>query len=115
MLLYQAEHKLIGYDHQIIGEALLTDWKYPPVIAFAAGYHHHPQNTQVGQTEALVVHVADHIVHAMHIGSSGERYVPPLKSHAWSTLNLQHSFLENLLRGIDEQIDSAREMFLWRR
>lgn len=112
VLLRDAEQKVMGYDHQSIAEALLRSWKYPPALAFAVGYHHHPQNATVGQMEAAVVHVADHIVNAMRMGSSGERHVPPLHPQAWAMLNLKPAVLDPVISGIDEQIEAAKEMFL---
>jgi hypothetical protein len=62
--------------------------------------------------EASVVHVSDHLVNAMQMGSSGERYVSPLNPQAWAMLNLKAAVLEPVMTGIDEQIEAAKEMFL---
>ncbi|NOS70862.1 MAG: HDOD domain-containing protein [Verrucomicrobia bacterium] len=112
ILLREAEVKVMGFDHQGIAEALLRNWKYPPALVHAVGYHHCPQNSSVGQMEASVVHVSDHLVNAMQMGSSGERHVSPLNPQAWAVLNLKTAVLEPVMIGIDEQIEAAKEMFL---
>jgi len=114
ILLHEAELKVLGYDHQAIAEALLRLWKYPPVLVLAVAYHHQPSLCTVSPMEAAVVHISDHLVNAMGMGSSGERYIPPLNASAWTTLGLKPSVIEPVIKGIDDQIEAAREMFLKR-
>jgi len=58
------------------------------------------------------VHLSDHLVNAMRVGSSGERFVPPLNPQAWATLGIKPDALAMIVRGIDEQFDAVQEMFL---
>lgn len=112
ILLREAEVRVLGYDHQNIAEALLKSWKYPPSLVLAVGNHHNPSSCEAARVEAAVVHLADHLVNAMHVGSSGEKFVPPLNPQAWATLGMTPSMLEQIVRGIDEQFDAVSEMFL---
>lgn len=112
LLLHEAEMRVLGYDHQSIAEALLKNWKYPPALVLAVGYHHQPSLCEGAKMEAAVVHVADHIVNAMRVGSSGEKFVPPLNLEAWTLLGLGVAALEPVVTGIDEQFDAVQEMFL---
>jgi len=59
-----------------------------------------------------VVHVADHLVNAMGIGSSGEQFIPPLDEKAWAVLGLGPEALARLLESVDEQILAVEEAFL---
>lgn len=112
ILLREAEVRVLGYDHQNIAEALLKNWKYPPPLVLAVGHHHHPSGCEAAKLEAAVVHVADHIVNAMRVGSSGEQFVPPLNPQAWATLGLAPTTLGPVMNGIDEQFEAVEEMFL---
>lgn len=112
LLLREAEVRVLGYDHQNIAEALLKSWKYPPALVLAVGYHHQPAGCEAAKVEAAVVHLADHLVNAMHVGSSGEKFVPPLNPQAWATLGLKPEALEHVVTGIDEQFEAVQEMFL---
>jgi HD-like signal output (HDOD) protein len=114
ILLREAEVRVLGYDHQTIAEALLRSWKYPPTLVLSIGYHHQPMACEAARTEAAVVHVADHLVNAMRMGSSGERFVPPLNLPAWTTLGMSPGAIEPVINGIDEQFAAAQEMFLGR-
>jgi HD-like signal output (HDOD) protein len=112
LLLREAEVRVLGYDHQNIAEALLKSWKYPATLVQAVGYHHQPSMCEAAKVEAAVVHVADHLVNAMRVGSSGEKFVPPLNAQAWATLGLTPDGLGAVITGIDEQFEAVQEMFL---
>jgi len=112
LLLREAEVRVLGYDHQNVAEALLKSWKYPPTLVLAVGHHHQPSNCEAAKVEAAVVHLADHLVNAMRVGSSGERYVPALQPQAWATLGLSLEALAPVVTGIDEQFEAVQEMFL---
>ena len=112
ILLREAEVRVLGYDHQNVAEALLKSWKYPPSLVFAVGNHHTPSGSEVARVEASVVHLADHLVNAMCLGNSGERFVPPLNPYAWEAVGMSPANLETIVRGIDEQFDAVQEMFL---
>jgi HD-like signal output (HDOD) protein len=112
LLLREAEVKVLGYDHQQIGDALLRHWKYPGNLVQAVGYHHQPMVSSVAREEASVVHISDHLVNAMQIGSSGERHVPPLNMKAWETLRLPVEVLSSIVAGIDDQIEAVQDVFL---
>ncbi len=112
LLLWEAEAQVLGYDHAQIGEALLRSWMYPVNLVQAVANHHHPLSSETFRTEAAIVHVADHLVNAAQIGSSGERHVPPLVTKAWESLNLAADSLESMIAAIDGQIEAVQEVFL---
>ncbi|HEX7651887.1 MAG TPA: HDOD domain-containing protein, partial [Verrucomicrobiae bacterium] len=103
--------KVLGYDHQQIAQELLLNWSYPAALVQAVAFHHAPDNS-LAKMDAAVVHVADHLVNAMGIGSSGEQYVPPLDEKAWATLGLGPEILERIVTAVDEQILAVEEAFL---
>ena len=110
----EAEFKVLGFDHQQIGEALLNHWKYPANLVQAVAYHHQPMAASTAREEAAVVHLSDHLVNAMQIGSSGERHVPPLNMKAWETLRIQASVLSSIVAGIDDQLEAVEDVFIKR-
>ena len=111
MLLREAEKKILGYDHQQIGAELLQSWSYPPALVQAVAFHHAP-NQSVSKLDAAVVHIADHLVNAMGIGSSGEQFVPPLDDKAWAALGLDADALAKIVEDVDEQILAVEDAFL---
>ena len=111
MLLRDAEKKILGYDHQQIAAELLQSWSYPSALVQAVEFHHAPGQS-VAKLEAAVVHVADHLVNAMAIGSSGEQFISPLDEKAWALLGLNPDILPRLVEAVDEQILAVEEAFL---
>jgi putative nucleotidyltransferase with HDIG domain len=111
MLLRDAEKKILGYDHQQIAAELLQSWSYPPVLVQAVAFHHAP-NQSAAKLEAAAVHVADHLVNAMGIGTSGEQFIPPLDDRAWTTLGLGTEVLTKIVEAVDEQILAVEDAFL---
>lgn len=111
-LLREAERAVLGYDHAEIGGALLRRWQFPPHLIEAVTYHHRPLGGAGSREEAAVVHLADHLVNAMGLGTSGERQAPPLLPAAWNLLRLELSTLESLAATIDSQIEAVEDAFL---
>lgn len=111
ILLRDAEKKILGYDHQQIAAELLQSWSYPNALVQAVAFHHAPNNS-VAKLDAAVVHIADHLVNAMGIGSSGEQFIPPLDDKAWETLGLNTEILARLVEAVDEQILAVEDAFL---
>lgn len=111
ILLRDAERKILGYDHQQIAADLLQSWSYPPGLVQAVAFHHNPGQS-VAKLEAAVVHVADHLIVAMDIGSSGEHYISPLDQKAWNLLGLDTEMLPKIIEAVDEQVLAVEEAFL---
>jgi HD-like signal output (HDOD) protein len=111
ILLRDAERTVLGYDHQQIAGELLQSWSYPPVLVQAVTFHHTPAQS-VAKLDAAVVHIADHLVVAMGIGSSGEQYIPPLDDRAWAALGLGPEVVAKIVEAVDEQILAVEEAFL---
>jgi putative nucleotidyltransferase with HDIG domain len=109
MALRDAEAQVLGFDHQQVGEALLKYWQYPQPLVQAIATHHQPA---VSDSEAAIVHVADYLVNAMRLGSSGERHVPPLQIKAWNCLRISTNALPSIMDATDQQIEAVQEAFL---
>lgn len=112
LMLREAERRVLGYDHPAVSEALLRYWEYPTSLVEAVAYHHNPLASPLAPDEAAVVHVSDHLVNAMRLGSSGEPSAPPLQPGVWEHLTLPVTFLTAVVRSIDEQIETVEEAFL---
>lgn len=114
MLLTEAESQVLNFDHQQIGGELLHQWHYPALLIQAVANHHQPMRCEGARVEASVVHVADHLVQAMSLGTSGERFVPPLDVRAWNLLGLDSEALRRVVQEIDNQIEVVQSVFLKR-
>jgi putative nucleotidyltransferase with HDIG domain len=112
MLMIEAEVRIMGFDHTTIGAELLRTWNYPANLIHAVGHHHQPITSGAFQLEASLVHLANYLVAAMELGSSGEHRVAPLNRKAWDRINLPLDVLGSLMDNIDNQIEAVEDAFL---
>lgn len=106
-LLYEVESEMLGFDHAAVGGALLTQWWLPEHTVEAVAHHHRPSDSPNEHIDAALVHIADLIVNAMCIGTSGERFVPPLDLRAWERIGLPVSVLAPTLTQLERQYSEA--------
>ncbi len=112
LLLHEAEKRVLGFDHQQIASAVMQQWRFPPNLTQAVACHHQPESADLARQEASVVHLADHLVNALQIGSSGERHVPPMNQRAWEILGLPTSALAPITAELEAQLGAVEEVFL---
>ncbi len=110
-LLHEAESNIMGWDHAEVGGALLRKWNLPAQMVEGVRYHHSPSSAPNFPLEAAITHVADIVVQTLELGSSGERYVPPLDSKAWDALGLPSSMLPSIVTQVGCQVDDLAEIF----
>jgi HD-like signal output (HDOD) protein len=114
-LLFLAEREAMGFDHATLGRMLLQSWNLPPSIVEAVAFHHQPGEARHYPVEAAVVHVADLIVNAMRLGSSGERFAPPLDGQAWELLGLSTGVLSSTLDHLEQHVNDMVHSILLKR
>jgi HD-like signal output (HDOD) protein len=103
--LYAAEKKRLGCHHAHIGKFLLNRWRLPLLLENTVCFHHEPGESP-DPVPAAIVHVADVLVNALGIGTSGERLVPPLNAQAWAALELPASCFEVVTKQSVNQLDT---------
>jgi HD-like signal output (HDOD) protein len=109
-LLRSAELEILGFDHTQIGGMLLKKWKLPLMLEQAVGNHHQPSQSQY-PLEATIVYIADILINALRIGTSGERLVPPIMPEVWTELGLPMEIFTNIVPLIDRQIEEVTRNF----
>ncbi len=110
-LLHEAESKALGWDHAEVGGALLRKWNLPAQMVEGVQYHHNPSSAPNFPLEAAIIHVADIVTQTLELGSSGERYVPPMDFKAWDALGLPASMLSSVVTQVSCQADDLAEIF----
>lgn len=67
----EAEKEVLGTDHGEIGGMLLERWRLPAEIVEGVSWHHNPDlATDRGKKIAHIVHIADFVCRAFHVGDS---------------------------------------------
>jgi HD-like signal output (HDOD) protein len=101
---------MLGFDHTQIGAMLIRKWQFPLVLEQALTYHHQPTLSQ-HLLEASIVHIADILINALTIGTSGERFVPPLAPDVWTELALEAEMFPRSVRLVDRQVEEIFHLF----
>lgn len=110
--LLELEESHFGFHHGEIAGELLNRWGFPDSLIQAVKHHHDPKAESLYFTDASVVNIADFIVHALEIGNSGERHVPPFVREAWERLDLPESALRTIIRETDRQFKDVVSLFI---
>ncbi len=110
--LFKSEKDVLGFDHATLGKQLLQLWKIPTSIVEVVAFHHRPISANAFPVETAIVHVADVIVHAMELGTSGERLVPPSFHTAWERAGIRPSMLTSITQQVERQYTDAVNVIL---
>ena len=102
-LLYETEQEVIGFDHGRLGGALMDHWQMPDAFREGIRLHHEPNRAERYPVEAATVHMADIFATALQMGSSGERFVPPISAGAWTKLGMDPGVMGFAVEEIDRQ------------
>jgi HD-like signal output (HDOD) protein len=111
-LLFDAEREALGCDHGALGGALLRAWSLSASLEESVAYHHRPTRARRYPVEAALVHVADVIAQALELGSSGDRYVPPVEPEAWAVLELPVSVVGTVVEEVERQFADVTRAIL---
>ena len=111
-LLHEAEREVLGLDHSEVGGALMKKWNLPDSLVEAVRFHHRPAEADNYPVEAAIAHLGDILAHALEMGGSGEKHIPPLDNKAWERIGLPSSLLSSILAQVDRQGAEVVKIFL---
>ena len=109
-LLYQQENRFLGGNHSLIGQYLLNEWKLPCELQNIIVSHHNPSDAHE-PVEAAIIHLADIMVNALKLGSSGEKFVPFLDDKAWENLEMSPGNFETIIQHTIHQLVPLETFF----
>jgi putative nucleotidyltransferase with HDIG domain len=108
--LHGIESQVMGCTHQAMGAALLRKWRFPLTLESMVSYHHAPMKSKQPMDSAIV-HIADLVVNALEMGSSGEQLLPPLDHQAWEMIGIPASVLGPSVNQLDSQLNEIVQFF----
>ena len=106
------EVEVFGMDHAEVGGMILAGWNLPERIVDVVRYHHDPMASQKYFIEASIIQLADHMIHELNIGNSGESKIPELAANAKKLVNIPDEALAGIKDEVMENIDQTVRMFL---
>ena len=108
-LLYEVERDYLGCNHSHVAKFLIKKWKLPISLENNVFYHHNPSEAPQ-PVPATLVHLADIITNGLGIGTSGERFVPPLDTEAWDGLGLSPTCFDIVIKQATHQFFELESM-----
>jgi len=108
-LLHEVERDYFGCNHSYVATLLIKQWKLPISLENNVFYHHNPSEAPQ-PVPATLVHLADIITNGLGIGTSGERFVPPLDTEAWDGLGLSPTCFDIVIKQATHQFFALESM-----
>jgi len=107
----EAERRIMGYDHQEIGQFILKKWKFPEVLENIVRYHHNPSEApEQSALQTSIVHVANIICQMAGIGIGGDGLYHTIDEAAVDRAGLTEKELEHYYETIPELLSQARQI-----
>jgi putative nucleotidyltransferase with HDIG domain len=107
---YAIEKASIGRTHAQLAGQLLKKWKFPTPLQHMVRHHHTPSKSQC-PGETVLVQMADLIVNASGLGSSGERVIPGFDTMAWEQVAIPKTSLKMAIRQAEQQLHAMEAIF----
>lgn len=106
-LLHSVEKEMFGYDHSDVGRVLIESWKLPDLFQLAVQHCHDSIIDIELPIETAILHISDIFIHGLQLGSTGERFVPPLNPMAWDKIELSSSMIPLMIKQLDRELEDA--------
>jgi HD-like signal output (HDOD) protein len=107
------ETEIIGVDHQALGAALATKWKFPRILQVVLGYHHKVDNlSEDVRLLPTMVYIADALCCHEKVGFDLTADGQPLQDTLLSSIGLTESDFNTVRSELPEQIETAEAVLL---
>ncbi len=109
--LYVGERAVLGFDHAMVGAALLRHWNLPEPLIEAVAHHHDLGDSEVNGGLKAVAHLAN--VYANALNPALLLYRQPLEpdARAWDSAGIESGELEQAMDDIEKEINEAISAF----
>ncbi|MDR2340481.1 MAG: HDOD domain-containing protein [Deltaproteobacteria bacterium] len=107
---YEAENKVLDFDHAEIGQWLAEHWNLPESLAEPMRFHHKPEKAVLKPEWTAIVHIADILVRAKGFGNGGDDMVPDISMAAWDILGLRKVDFLPILEKLEPKLSSLNDL-----
>lgn len=109
---YEAELKIMGFDHAQVGGELARQWHLPAMLEECIAYHHAIGEAQRFPRETALVHIANILALMAEVDTLDLTDVPPINPRAWEITGLDESVIEPVVHEARSEIAEAEALFL---
>jgi len=82
------EHKLLGFDHAMVGAELLRQWNLPKSLSEPIKFHLHASNSVEYPLETTILHIASLLAGAFADDENPEGYLNAMSELVWQVTGL---------------------------
>ncbi|MDD3365313.1 MAG: HDOD domain-containing protein [Syntrophomonas sp.] len=93
----EAEDRILGFNHAVVGAKIAEKWNLPPELVEAIAYHHNPEQSKINRQLTSIVHVADAICLSMGMGIGIDGMLYPLSPEAMQFLKFSEKEADNTI------------------
>jgi len=102
--LYQAEQRIMGFDHAQVGQALALSWGLPENLLACIAFHHEPSTASNYQAEVAIIHIANSIACLVEINSTHLDDAPPIDALAWDVTGLNEDVVNTVVETVRDKV-----------
>lgn len=111
-LVRDAERRVLGCDHAVVGRFLCEHWSLPADYRMAIAAHHDLDRSDDDHRPwAALVQLADVMARSLLIGNGGDHAVPVLDPRTLDLLHLNEDRFDDLFTAAEEEIGRAEVFF----
>jgi putative nucleotidyltransferase with HDIG domain len=100
----EAENRVLGFNHAVIGSGLARKWKFPADIVEAIAFHHNPGEAEKDRFLTAFVHISDALCSSMGLGVGADGMLYPVSKSAMELLGLGGKDIEMITDEISDVI-----------
>ena len=109
----KAEHEVMGYSHEEIGERIISKWNFPQVLRSIVRYYSDPLAApEEDQYEVSVVHIANGLCRMAGVGLGKDGLYHNIEEDALKKVKLNPNDMGKIFASIPEIIAKSREIML---
>ncbi len=108
MEIFQAEQKVFGFDHALLGGRLLGAWNLPPRLRECVEFHHQPDSTRDFVKEVSIVYIANTLTRMCETEQSTQEIVERIDAKYWEISGLSPVGVEAIVTSADEKVGEIK-------
>ncbi len=92
----EAENRVLGFNHAVIGSRVARKWQLPAEIVEAIAFHHNPAGAEKNPLLTACVHVSEALCTSMGLGGGLDGMLYPISKNAIELLGLGGQDIEDI-------------------
>lgn len=109
--LYLSEREIFGFDHAMVGAALMLHWNLPDSLVEVVRYHLEPDLDSDYRLEIALLHLATRIGGARDAGEELQTMLARIDTRIWQSSGLDDAQCLTIADSAGEQFDAVLTMF----